>query len=94
MDAGAEDGANASRSDPRLGMDALCRSAGVLEIDVLRRDLYIVQGGVDIGMAHQLHESGKADTGPRHIRSEGMPEAMRVSDLYARGAAMMAEQGA
>jgi hypothetical protein len=31
-------------------MDALRRSSGVLKIDVLRRDLHIVQGGFDVGM--------------------------------------------
>lgn len=73
-------------------MDALRRGAGVLEIDVLRRDLHIVQGGLDIGMAHQLHECGQADAGTHHIRGEGMPEAVRVGDLYAGGAAMMAKR--
>jgi hypothetical protein len=74
-------------------MDALCRGAGILKIDVLRGDLHIVQGGFDVGVAHQLHESGQADAGAHHIRGEGVPEAVRVG-LYAGGAAMMAEQGA
>jgi hypothetical protein len=75
-------------------MDAVCRSAGILNIDILWRDLHIVQSGLDIRMAHQLHERRHADAGAHHIRGEGMPEAVRVGDLYAGGATMMAEQRA
>jgi hypothetical protein len=75
-------------------MDALCRGAGVLEIDILRRDLHIVQGGFDVSMTHQLHERGQADSGTHHIRGEGMPEAVRVGDFYVSGPAMMSEQRA
>jgi hypothetical protein len=74
-------------------MDALRGGAGILKIDILRRDLHIVQSGLDIGVAHQLHERRQADAGTHHIGGEGMPEAVRVSGLYAGGAAMMAEQG-
>ena len=41
--------------------------ASVLEIDVLRSDLHIQQGGLNIGMTHQAHERGEADAGPQHV---------------------------
>jgi hypothetical protein len=41
--------------------------ACALEVDVLRSDLYIEQGGLDIGVARQAHERGEADTGPPHV---------------------------
>jgi hypothetical protein len=75
-------------------MDAPRRGTGILKIDVLRGDLHIVQSGLDVGMAHQLHKSGQADAGTHHIRGEGMPEAVWVGDRYTGGATMMAEQGA
>ena len=75
-------------------MDALRRGAGVLKIDILRRDLHVVQGGFDVGMPHQLHECGQAHAGAHHIGGEGVSEAVGVGQLDAGGAAMMAEQGA
>ena len=75
-------------------MDALRRGAGVLKIDVLRRDLHIVQSGLDVGVTHQLHECGQADAGAHHIGGEGVSEPVRVGELDAGSAAMMAEQGA
>ena len=39
----------------------------VLKVDVLWSDLHIQQGGLDVGMTHQLHERGQADAGPDHI---------------------------
>ena len=75
-------------------MEALCRGAGILKVNILWRDLHIVQSGLDIGMAHQLHERWQADTGTHHILGEGMSEPVWVGDLYAGGAAMMAKQGA
>jgi hypothetical protein len=72
-------------------MDALRRSTGILKIDILGRDLHIVQSGLDTSVAHQLHERWQADAGTHHIRGEGMPEAVRVGDLHAGSATMMAE---
>ena len=54
-------------------MDTLRRRAGVLQIDILRRDLHIVHGGFDVSVAHQLHQRGQADAGAYHIRGEGVP---------------------
>ena len=82
-DAGVEDGASASRGDPGLRMDALRCGAGILKIDILRRDLYVAHGGFDVGMPHQLHECGQAHPGTDHIGSEGVPEAMWVGQLDA-----------
>ena len=53
-------------------MDAPRDGAGVLKIDVLRRDLHIVQSGLDVGMTHQLHECRQAHPGAHHIRGEGV----------------------
>jgi hypothetical protein len=75
-------------------MDALRSGAGVLKVDVLRGDLHIVQGSLDVGVPHQLHQRGQADAGAHHIRGEGVSEAMRVGQLDAGGLAMVAEQGA
>ena len=55
-------------------MDALRRGAGILKIDILRRDLHIVQSGLDISVAHQLHERRQADAGTHHIRGESVPD--------------------
>ena len=75
-------------------MDALRSGAGVLKVDVLRRDLHIVQSGLDVGVTHQLHKRGQADASTHHVGSEGVSEAMRVGQLDAGGLAMVAEQGA
>jgi len=75
-------------------MDALRRRAGILQIDILRRDLYVVHGGFDAGVAHQLHQRGQADASTHHIRGEGVSEPVRIGQLDPGGAAMMAEQRA
>ena len=75
-------------------MDALRRRAGVLEIDILGRDLHVVHGGFDIGVSHQLHKRRQADAGAHHIGGERVSEPVRIGQLDASGAAMMAEQGA
>jgi hypothetical protein len=72
-------------------MDTLGSGAGVLQIDILRRNLHIVHGGFDIGVPHQLHEGRQADTGAHHIGGEGVSEAVRIGEPDPRRAAMMAE---
>jgi hypothetical protein len=72
-------------------VDALCRGAGILKIDVLRGDLYIVQGGLDVGMPHQVHECRQADPSAHHIGGEGVSEAVRIGKPDTSRAAMMAE---
>ena len=59
--------APAHHEDPRLRMDALRCRAGVLQVDVLGRDLHIVQGGFDVGVPHQLHQCGQAHAGAHHV---------------------------
>ncbi len=68
-----------------MRMDALCGRTGVLEIDILRRDLHVVHSGLDVGMAHQLHQRGQADACAHHVRGEGVPEPVRVGKLNAGG---------
>jgi hypothetical protein len=74
-------------------MDALCRGAGILKINVLRGDLNIVQSGLDVSVSHQLHESGKANPSAHHVRGESVPKSVRIGLLDAGDTAMMAKQG-
>jgi hypothetical protein len=53
-----------------------------------------VQGSLDVGVTHQLHQRGQADAGKHHIRIEDVPEAVVADQLDAGGAAMLAEQRA
>jgi len=77
-----------------MGMDALCCRAGVLKIDILRGDLHVVPGGLDVSMPHQLHKRGQADTGAHHIGSKSMSKPVGIGQLDAGGVAMIAEQRA
>jgi hypothetical protein len=74
-------------------MDALRRGAGILKIDVLRRDLHIMQSSLDVRVTHQLHKSGETDPGAHHVRGEGVPKSVRIGLVDAGGTAMMAKQG-
>ena len=60
---------------------------------VLRSDLYVTQGSLDVGVTHQVHEGRQADPTADHVRGEGVAEAMRISELDAGALAMVAEQG-
>jgi hypothetical protein len=75
-------------------MDALRRGVGILKIDILGRDLHVVQRGFDVGVPHQLHERGQADPGAHHIGSKSVSKPVRIGQLDTGGASMMAEQGA
>jgi hypothetical protein len=75
-------------------MDALRGGAGILQIDILSRDLDIVQSGLDAGVTHQLHKRGQADAGAHHVGGERVPEPVRVGKLDAGSAAMVTKQGA
>jgi hypothetical protein len=74
-------------------MDALRCGAGVLKVDILWRDLHIVQSGLDVGVPHQLHKRGQADAGAHHVGAERVSEPVRVRKLDARSAAMVTKQG-
>jgi len=67
--------------------------ARILQVDVLGGDLHIAQGGLDVGVTHQLHERGQADPAAYHVRGEGVAEAMRVGEGDTGALAMVAEQG-
>jgi hypothetical protein len=62
--------------------------------DILGRQLDIEHGGVNLGMTHQVHESGQGDSGAHHVSSKGVAETMRVGlwDLTAQ--TMVTEQRA
>jgi hypothetical protein len=46
--------------------------------DVLGGQLYIEHGGVDVSVSHEAHEGRQRDSGPHHVRAEGVAEAMRI----------------
>jgi len=48
---------------------------------------------MDVRMAHEPHEGRKADTGPDHVRSESVPEAMWIGFRNGATAAVMAKHG-
>ena len=39
-------------------MDAVLHGSGILTPDILRRELNVNHGGVDVGVSHQLLEGG------------------------------------
>ena len=75
------------------GPDVLGHGAGVLLPDVLRSDLQVDHGGLNLCMAHEMHQRREANAGPEHVRSEGVPKPMRVRLRDACGLAVMTEQG-
>jgi len=74
-------------------MKVLGHGARILQVDVLRSDLHVTQGSLDVGVTHQVHERGQADPTAYHFRGEGVAEAMWVSELDTSALAMVAEQG-
>jgi len=56
-----------------------------LLVDLQRRDLHVDERGLDLRMSHQLHEGWKANAGADHVRGEGVPETVRVSNFDAGG---------
>jgi hypothetical protein len=63
-----------------------------LLIDLQGRDLHIDEGGLDLGMPHQLHEGWQANAGTHHIRSECVPETVWVGNLDSGSPTVMAKQ--
>ena len=63
-------------------MKALGHGARILQVDVLRSDLYVTQGSLDVGVTHQVHEGRQADPTADHVRGEGVAEAVRVSPKF------------
>ena len=45
---------------------------------ILRGELNVEHGGVDVRMAHESHEGRKRDAGPDHVGAESVSEAMRI----------------
>ena len=45
---------------------------------ILGTELDIKHGSVDMGVAHEAHESRKRDACPNHIGAKGVTEAMRI----------------
>ena len=73
-------------------MKVLGHRARILQVDVLRSDLHVTQGSLDVGVTHQLHERGQADPGAYHVGGKGVTEAMWVGKLDAGALAVVAEQ--
>ena len=44
--------------------------------DIAWSELHIEHGGVDVGVAHEVHERRERDSAAGHVRSEGMAKSM------------------
>ena len=45
---------------------------------ILRRELDVEHGRVDLGVAHESHEGWKRDAGAHHVGAERVSEAMGI----------------
>ena len=68
----AEGVARGSRGNHRQRADVLGHGAGILQVDVLWRNLRVEQCGLDVGVPHLLHECGQTDAGAYPVRVKGM----------------------
>jgi hypothetical protein len=75
----------------RNAPDKLRDGAGVLLAHVLRGEVNIDQGGLDVAMSHELHQRRQADAVAQHVPGEGMPETVWVSFGQIGGTTVMAE---
>jgi len=75
-------------------MGPLFDGPSVFAPDVLGGELNVEHGGANLGMTHEMLESGQGDAGADHIGAEGMPKPMGISFGDLAAGAMMAEQGA
>ena len=75
-------------------MGFLLNSEEILAPNILGRKLNIKHRGFDVGMSHQVHQSGQGDAGAHHITSKGVAEAMRVGMGNPCADAMVAKQRA
>src|SRR5262249_44710422 len=71
-------GARGSWGGHRKGANLLRHRPGILKVDVLWGDLHIAQRGLNVGMTHQLHEGGQADTGADHVRGKGRHMSIKL----------------
>ena len=92
MDGPQERDERVSRWSHRYRSDELSDRSRILLIDLQRCDLHINERGLDLRMSHQLHEGWKANAGADHVRGEGVPKTVRVSNFDAGGPTMMAKQ--
>jgi hypothetical protein len=49
---------------------------------------------MNASVSHQVHQGGQGDTGPHHVSSESVAEAMGIGMGNVAGSSVMAEQGA
>ncbi len=91
-DVAGEGGVRGSLRYRRKGTNALGHRAHILEVNILRSNLRVVQRGLDIGMTHQPHERGQTNSGAYHVRGKGVPKAMGIGDSDAGCLSMVAEQ--
>jgi len=61
---------------------------------VLRRELDIEHGGVNVGVAHQPHEGRQRDAGAHHVGPESVSEAMRICLKHLGQTAVIAKHSA
>jgi hypothetical protein len=59
-------------------MKVLGHGTRILQVDVLRSDLHVTQGSLDLGVTHQVHERGQADSGAYHVGGKGVTEAVGI----------------
>jgi hypothetical protein len=45
--------------------------------DILGCECNVEHGGMDLGVLHQIHQSGQRDASADHIGAEGVPEPVR-----------------
>jgi hypothetical protein len=61
---------------------------------ILRGELNVKHGGVDVGMAHEAHEGRKRDACPNHVSAESVAEAVRVCFQNRAYTTVMTKDGA
>src|SRR5580658_308029 len=77
----------------RHGPDVLGDRASVLLPDVLWSELNVDHSGLNLCMAHELHQRGEANARADHVCGEGVPEPVRIRLFHARSLPVMTEQG-
>ena len=61
---------------------------------ILRAELDIEHGSVDVRVAHEAHERRKRDAGPNHVGAESVSEAMRICFRHRAHPAVITKHGA
>ena len=65
----------------------------ILAPDILGREADVKHGCMNVGVPHQVHQSGQRDTRANHTTAKGVPKAVRVGQRHFGQPAMMTKQG-